>query len=159
MSNRIEEHRAILASARAYLDNILDQVGDRWDAQVYSDGLGWTVQQIVHHLADADRGHNFQLLGIAQGQSPIPEDFDVERYNASVTKKTAEKSVQQSRDDLNENRASLNEWLNQIDDATLDLEGRHATLRIMSISEILKLMAGHERMHAKDIADTLGITS
>lgn len=157
MSERIEEHRALLADARAYLNRVLDQVGDRWDEQVYSDGLGWTVRQIVHHLADADRGHNFQLLGIANGQSPIPEDFDVERYNASVTKKTVEKSPEQSRADLNENRASLNEWLDSIDDATLELEGRHASLKIMSISEILKLIAGHERLHAKDIADTLGI--
>jgi hypothetical protein len=157
MSDRIAEHRDILVSARAYLDNILDQVGDRWDEQVYSDGLGWTVKQIVHHLADADRGHNFQLLGIAQGQSPIPEDFDLERYNASVTKKTVEKSVEQSRADLNENRASLNEWLDNLDEATLDVEGRHASLKIMSVSQILKLMAGHERMHAKDIADALGI--
>lgn len=157
MSERIEEHREILASARAYLNNVLDQVGDRWEEQVYSDGLGWTVKQIVHHLADADRGHNFQLLGIANGQSPIPEDFDIERYNANVTKKTVEKSVEQSRADLSENRASLNEWLDNLDESQLELEGRHASLKIMSISQILKLMAGHERLHAKDIADTLGI--
>ncbi|RMG70556.1 MAG: hypothetical protein D6711_17050, partial [Chloroflexi bacterium] len=57
-----------LAESRTYLDQVLDQVGDRWEQQVYSDGLGWTVRQLVAHLADAERGHYLQVTNIAEGK-------------------------------------------------------------------------------------------
>ena len=52
---------------------------------------------------------------------------------------------------LKASRAELLEWLGTIDDATLDKKGRHATLRILSIAEIMDVMAFHEAGHADDI--------
>lgn len=157
MSERKKKITETMQAARDQLNNVLDQVGDNWDKQVYSDGLEWTIGQIVNHLADAERGHLYQVTTIAKGEVAIPEDFDIERYNKGVTKKTVDKAPEQARAELTEHRAQLNSWLATIDDATLDVEGRHASLQILSIETILFGMAGHEQGHAMDIAKALEI--
>lgn len=157
MSERIVQIRQELAESRALLDRVLDAVGDRWETQVYSDGLAWTVRQLANHLADADRGHNHQVMNIAEGNEVIPPDFDVERYNRRLTEKTAEQSGEQARALLNASRAQLNAWLDTLDDDQLDRQGRHASLNILTVYQILQVMCEHERAHARDIAAALGI--
>jgi uncharacterized damage-inducible protein DinB len=157
MTERIDSLRGKLATARDYLNAVLDQVGDRWDTEVYSDGLQWSVGQLLNHLADADRGHNYQVMSIAAGKEAIPEDFDIERYNKGVTNKTAEQTPEQAREMLAANRVALDRWLADLEDAALDIEGRHASLRILSVAQILQVIADHERGHAEDIARRLNI--
>lgn len=156
MSERIAQHKEKLAAARAYLNQVFDQVGDRWDTQVYSDGAAWTVRQLATHLMLTDRGHNNMVMAIARGENTIPEDFDLERYNKRSVEKNADVTIDQIRLNLKAYREELNAWLDSIDDATLDREGRHGTLRILSISQILDVVAGHERGHAEDILKALG---
>lgn len=158
MSERIEQIKADLASARQHLEHVLDAVGDRWDIQVYSDGAGWTVKQLAIHLADADRGTNGQVMGIAAGREVIPSDFDLNRYNKRAVEKRNEMSIEEVRQSLSATRAELLTWLDTIDDAALDKKGRHATMQILSVAEILGVMAAHERGHANDIADVLGLS-
>lgn len=157
MSSRLEEMKQRLADARQHLNTVLDQVGDRWESQVYADGLGWTVRQLVNHLADADKGHNNQVMNIAEGVNIIPEDFDIERYNRRITEKTADKTAAESRLNLETSRHKLNEWLNALDETKLDQKGRHASLHILTVEQILQVMADHERNHANDIAAVLDI--
>lgn len=158
MSERIQALKQKLIDGREYVNRILDQVTeDQWETQVYSDGLQWTVRQIVAHVADADKGHNRQVMSIATGESIIPEDFDIERYNASMTRKNADKPIAESRAQLQTTREQLMAWLETIDETTLDKKGRHASLRILSVEQILGWMPEHERLHVQDIATTLGI--
>jgi hypothetical protein len=60
--------------------------------------------------------------------------------------------VQQARAELAEHRQQLNQRLD-----ALDRKGRHASLRIMSIEEILRLPANHEEQSAEDMARALEI--
>ncbi len=157
MSERIQRITATLDETRARLNSLLDQVGDRWETQVYSDGLQWTVRQLLNHLADADRGHNNQVMNIAEGKDIIPADFDVERYNRRVTEKTVDKPAAQAREELAESRAALIAWLSTLDEAKLEMQGRHASLRILTVEQILQVLNDHERAHAEDIAKALNL--
>jgi hypothetical protein len=159
MPETIAQLRQNLESARAYLNTVLDAAADHTDAQVYSDGLQWNVRQIAVHLSDADRGHNSQIMAFNEARDIIPEDFDIERYNKRVTEKRAETTFAEARAALSESRAALNVWLDTLDEAALDKTGRHASLRILSIREVLQWMALHERQHADDIASALKITA
>jgi hypothetical protein len=155
MSERKQAIKAKLSETRDYLNSLLDQVGDRWEQQVYSDGLGWTVRQLVNHLTDADRGHMNQAMTYAEGGELVPADFDIERYNAHITRKTAEKSPAQALEELAAQRQQIFEWLDNVDEAKLDLKGRHASLKMMTVEEILRYSAAHEHQHAVELADAL----
>lgn len=152
-----ETIKAGLAEARDLLNRVLDSVGDRWEASVYSDGAAWNVRQLVIHMAIADKGMNNQVMGIAEGREVIPADFDVDRYNKRSVEKQAEMTPEQARASLVESRAALLDWLNQADPSVLDRSGRHASLRILTVGQILDVMIAHERDHARDIARALDI--
>ncbi len=155
MSERIEKHKENLISTRQHLDNVLDSVGDRWETPVYSEGAAWNVKQLLIHLAISDKGQSITVQKIAVGQDPIPEDFDVERYNRRSVEKQADMTVEQARESLRESRADLMAWLDTIEEAALSRQGRHANLNIFSVSQFLDIMAHHEQTHADDIAAVL----
>ncbi len=152
MSERIAQLKAGLIASRQHLDILLDTLASQnlWDMPVYADG--WNAKQVLIHVTDADRGHNNQVQGIAAGREVIPADFDLERYNRRSVEKRAEMTVDELRQALTSQRADLFAWLDSLDEAALDITGRHASLRIMSVEQILRHLANHERTHADDIA-------
>ncbi|MCU0497962.1 MAG: DinB family protein [Anaerolineae bacterium] len=157
MSERIKNIRHKLIESADFVNTVLDQVGEQTDVQVYSDGLGWTVRQLVVHLSEAYRGMNNQAINISEGRDLIPPDFDIERYNKRQTEKNADKTFEQARGELQTAREQLLTWLDSLDDEKLDHKGRHASLRVMSVEEILLLQALHEKGHAADIAHALNL--
>lgn len=153
----IQTLKAELAATRATLHSVLDQVGDRWETQIYSDGAAWTAHQLLIHLAITEQGQVNTIMAVAEGKNIVPEDFDLNRYNQRSVEKRAEMTVEQARQQLDETRAKFNDWLDHLDEATLDLTGRHGSLKVMSIAEFLQTIASHERAHADDMARVLGI--
>lgn len=146
-----------LEASAAYIARVLDRVGDRWEQQIYPDGLQWNARQVLIHIVEADRGHNFQAMTIAEGKEAIPADFDVERYNARTTEKFAAKTADEARAELATHHQALLAWLDTVDDAKLNLEGRHASGAIMTVRNIIRLRAAHAERHARDIARVLEI--
>ncbi|MBI5666764.1 MAG: DinB family protein [Chloroflexi bacterium] len=157
MTARIDVIKRQLAEARQYLNNVLDQVGDRWDAQVYAEGAAWTVRQLLVHLMITDKGHNNMMMAIARGENTIPDDFDLERFNRRSVEKRAEVTPEEARAALAQTAAERDAWLDTIDDDTLLKQGRHGSMRVLSIEQILGVVADHDRNHANDIARVLGI--
>jgi hypothetical protein len=158
MSERIAKIKEDLADGRRYLNNVFDQVGDRWDTQVYSEGAAWTVKQLAIHLMITDKGHNNMLKGIDSGEETVPADFDLERFNRRSVEKRADTPIDEVRSSLATTAAEREAWLDTIDEATLDKKGRHGTMRILTIEQILGVVALHDRDHAADIARVLNIS-
>jgi hypothetical protein len=148
---RIEAHVEKLNQARQFLLATLSKIAERGDEQIYSDGAQWTVRQLAIHILIADKGHNAMILGAARGESIIPEDYDLERFNKRSVDKSAEMTLEQVEAGLIHTRAELLTWLAEQNDSVLDKQARHATLRIMSISQMLDIMAWHETTHSTDI--------
>jgi hypothetical protein len=158
MSNpSLPEIRQKFEQSRDTLYGILDQLGDRGNTPVYNEGLQWDVRQVVCHLADAQRGNLNQMVNIADGKDIIPADFDIERYNRRSTEKGAEKTIEQARAELDTFYANLFAWLEAVQPEQLERSGRHASLNIMTVRDILRLTLLHERGHIRDIAGALGI--
>lgn len=157
MSERMQKIKSDLADGHARLNYVLDRVGDRWTTPVYSEGAAWNVHQLATHLMITDKGHNNTLMGIAKGEEVIPADFDLERYNRRSVEKRGEVPIAEIRSALDTTFNERNAWLDTLDDATLDKKGRHGSMRVLSIEEILKVVADHDRDHANDIARVLNI--
>jgi hypothetical protein len=157
MTGRVDEAKQQLAEARWYLNKVLDQVGDRWDAQVYTEGESWTVKQVLLHLMITDKGHNNMMMAIARGENTIPDDFDLDRYNRRSVEKRADVSPEQARAALTQTAAEREAWLDTIDDDVMLKQGRHGSMRILTIGQILDVVADHDRSHGNDIAKALDI--
>jgi hypothetical protein len=155
--SRTQELKTALAESRQHLNHVLDLVGDRWDTPVYTEGAAWTVRQLAIHLMISDKGQSNTAMAIARGEDLIPADFDLERYNRRSVEKRAETSIGDVRAGLAESFAEREAWLDSLDDAALDNQGRHGSGRILSVAQIMQVMADHERDHANDIAKVLNI--
>lgn len=158
MSDRITAYKQKLADSLAYVELVLGQVGDQWEAQVYSEGAAWTVRQLLIHLVITDKGHNGMMMAAVKGENTIPDDFDLERFNRRSVEKRAEMTPDELLNALRASAAERNIWLDTIDDAALEKTGRHGTMQILSVAQMLDIVSAHERTHAGDIARVLGIT-
>jgi uncharacterized damage-inducible protein DinB len=155
-AERIAQIKSRLATAREYLDSVLDSVGDRWETPVYSDGAAWNVRQLLIHMSIAEAGIFRRIQGIVNGEEDIPTDFDLERYNKRSVEKNADMSPEQARANLNAAREKLNAWVDDLSsEDILGLQGLHPTMRMMTVEEMLNIVAWHERDHAQDIAKAL----
>jgi hypothetical protein len=152
MSERITAAKKRLAEARNTLNQALDLIGERGEEQIYSEGAQWTLRQLAIHLSLSDAGQSQMLYHYAEGKDYIPADYDIERYNKRSVEKKAEMSLHEASVALEQSRAELLRWLDGLsDEAVLDKKGRHANMQILSLSEIIEVMAKHEEAHAKDI--------
>jgi hypothetical protein len=152
MSERVAYHKTRLNESRAKLNEALDLIHKRSNEQIYSEGAQWTVRQLAIHLALSDKGHNSMVYRYAEGKEFVPADYDIDRYNKRSVEKSDEMTLAQARDSLAQSRAEFLEWLDALEDESiLDKIGRHATLKMMTLSEIMDTMAGHEEGHTNDM--------
>ena len=58
---------------------------------VYAHGTTaeWTVQALLAHMANAAEGMLQIAQAVARGGNPVPEDWDVDRWNQSQVRKHA----------------------------------------------------------------------
>ena len=117
------------------------QIGD-WEKTIQDEDQQWTVRQIVSHLVDAQRGMTGQISKISAGEDIIPADFDLNRWNRRAVEKQADKTPQDLIASLEDGRTALKQVVNGLSDDQLDKRGRHSSLQIMSVEEIIRLIAG-----------------
>ncbi len=159
----IDRKQAILADlerARAVLNSVLDKLTpEQWAMPVQEGDAHWTAHQVLSHLFDAERGMISQAVRIAAGEEPIPPDFDLNRWNKRATEKLKDKSVAELRQGLAELSLKLKEELDKLSEAQLDRIGRHSSLQMMSVEQIIQLIGAHEIAHAEGIAAALGLAT
>lgn len=153
MSNRKDAIREFITTKNAESVAVLSQLGENdWTRLVYSTESGtWTARDVLAHLADSEKGLLGQAQRISAGQKGVPADFDLTRWNKRVVEKRAGRSPAEMLADIREGHAQALAFLDQVAEADLDREGRHASGRIMSVGAILRQMADHRTTHAAEI--------
>ena len=144
-----------LARARAGLLDLVDPFGDaEWDTVAYSDGQEWTTADILRHLTGAEASMTRLIELIREGGDGVPADFDLQRWNARGIEKAGEKLPRELITEMSHNRTHLFDIIDGLQEDDWSKNGRHGSLRIMTIEEILNLIADHETRHAQDIRET-----
>jgi hypothetical protein len=144
--------QAKLVENRAALFMLLqDLTEERWETAVFSESTIWTVSDIVRHLEGAERSMITLMDRIRQGSEGVPEDFDLDRWNASRIKKAKELQPPELMTAMEKNRENLWQFMDSLSDEDWQKKGRHGSLRIMTIEEICHIIADHEAVHANDI--------
>ncbi|MCA9900594.1 MAG: DinB family protein [Anaerolineales bacterium] len=150
------EITAKLYDSRQQLMTFFEGLDDAaWATAVYDENTTWTITDILRHLVDSERGMTGMMAQWQQGNDPIPPDFDLARWNSRAIQKTAEKSPQELLHNMQENRASLLGFINTLQDEDWSKQGRHGSLRIMSIEEVCHLIANHEMDHLRVMQELL----
>jgi uncharacterized damage-inducible protein DinB len=151
MSERIEQLKSMLNESRAALLAAVEQIGDRSEEQIYSDGAGWTLRQLVIHLLITERGIARVIQAAYAGANPITPDYDVDRYNQRSVEKHADMTIAEALAGLHEARQQFLAWLDTVEDAKLDVVTRHPLQDEIPLWQFIERQALHERMHARDI--------
>lgn len=152
MDEKKETIKSELRDARSDLFAVLQELSEpAWDTTVYSEGETWTVVDILRHLTAAERDMTLLVERIRQGSGGVPADFDLDRWNARTIEKAETKSPADLQEEMLDNRSHLVKVIDSIKPEEWDIQGRHGSLRIMTVEEILRLIADHERRHTVDI--------
>ena len=141
-----------LSGVRQTLLATLDDLeSEEWEKTVYMEHAYWTVKDLFGHLMDSERSMTRLIETIKEGGEGVPPDFDLNRWNARTIKKTLDLTPDEIRSEMITNRGRLLEMLSDMPDEDWSKKGRHGSLQIMSVEEILNLIADHENEHLRDI--------
>ncbi|MEM7125764.1 MAG: DinB family protein [Chloroflexota bacterium] len=130
---------------------------EQWDVTVFSEGAQWSVLSTLRHLAESERGMSIQIHKIRKGGPTIPENFDLNRWNAGTDKRMAEFSANEIVATLQATRTKTIEVMESLQDEDWSKEGRHPSQEIYSIEQYYGIIHGHQLAHAQDIRNALGI--
>jgi hypothetical protein len=128
---------------------------DGWQTAVFSEETSWTVRDLLYHLADSERSMTRLMMQIREGGEGVPADFDLNRWNARVAKRSKDRTPATLLGDMAENQAQLLQFVDSLEEADWAKQGRHGSLHIMSIEEICHLIADHERTHTEHMRQAL----
>ncbi len=138
------------------LETIVGLSDEELATAVYSEETVWTVGDLIRHLASAESSMTRLMQGIQAGGDGAAPDFDLARWNASRIAKVKDKAHTEIIQSMSQNRERLFAFIDSLEPADWDKEGRHGSLKIMSITEICEIIASHERHHLADIREALG---
>ncbi len=94
------------------------------------------------------------LKSIATGSaSPLPPDFDNDRFNAETVAQAKGETVEQLRDDLVASRRKLFNVLDALTPEQLERYGTHPLQGSLTVKEFLAVMYAHETVHVREIVE------
>ncbi|HUH97523.1 MAG TPA: DinB family protein [Anaerolineales bacterium] len=128
---------------------------DQWNREVYTEGSVWTIRSILAHLMASERALVGLFESIRQGGAGVPEDFVIDRYNASQQEKTKALTPADLLDQYKAVRAETLTWLSGIPDSDLEKTGRHPFLGITTLREMVKMVYIHNQTHYRDLRRVL----
>jgi len=128
---------------------------DQWKKEVYTEGSVWTIRNILAHLMTSERAFLKLFENIHQGGPGVPDDFVIDRYNASQQEKTQNMTPQELLEKYKEMRVRMIEWISRISDSDLQKTGRHPFLGITTLREMVKMVYVHNQIHYRDLRRVL----
>lgn len=151
-------YRKKLTEARNELMSFLNSLSDeQFNSPVFSDEQTWSVRDVLSHLAENERGMSIHIYKIKNGRETVPEEFDVNEWNAGVKERMGTPTREELLKTLEETRAKTLEGLESLGDDEWQLKGRHPVQGVITIEEYYNTIANHDLHHLNDIKTGLGI--
>lgn len=146
-----------LIHAREQLLELIGQLqSSDWNKPVQSIEGGWTVQQVLLHIATSETGQTATGKAIAAGQPTVPNDFDLDRYNRRQTEKNKDKQPPEILFGMAESQQKLLAFLDEVPEEALDKSGKHARGDVITLEQLFRRIADHEAEHTAQIKAALG---
>ena len=129
---------------------------DQWLLMIYTEGMEWTLKDLLAHLGSAERAFLFYGRDILAGGEGAPEGFDINRFNQTEVGSLRKRTVEQLLAELRAARQETIDLAGQIADEDFARKGRHPFFGQMSLDEVFKLIYRHNMMHLRDVRRVLG---
>ncbi len=155
---RREGLRARLAHGRETFLGVVSALDEAaLDRPVWAEGGTWTARELIGHVAYAEAGMRPLIAGGVAGSAPIPPaDFDIDRYNAGNLRRARAQTIPELLARLDDSRQETLRLLAPLTARELDLPVQHPVAGPTTVEGIFRIIAYHERLHAKDLRAVLG---
>jgi len=156
---RVESLIAKLEKGRSKtLQSLSSLVPDQWARIVYLEPSAWEVRDLVAHFVSAEERLLELAQDVASGGQGAPAGFDYHAFNAEEHQRLQNKSPEELLRALDEARRATLEWVRTLEDARLDLVGRHPALGEITLETMLTAIYGHQLLHMRDLQSRLNST-
>ena len=158
MSARSAALRKQLETHHAELQVMLGSLQpEQMQSAVYAHGTAaeWTVQALLVHMANAADGMLQIAQAVARGGNPVPEDWDVDRWNQSQVRKHAAQPAAALISRIQKAHAGWIEFVEVVSDLELERMGRHPIGRTLSVKQMVQTHALHQVQHIRELATAL----
>jgi hypothetical protein len=136
---------------------LIGQMGiDDWEHPVQTAEGGWTVKQMMLHLATSESGQIRTAQAIAAGQPTVPDDFDLDRYNKRQIEKNQAKQPPEILFGMAESQQKLLALLETVTADDLEKRGKHGRGDVISLEQLFYRIGEHEAEHTAEIKQALG---
>ncbi len=144
--------------SRTALFELLNSLApEQWQTTVFAEGDKWTVATVLAHLVESERGMSIHVHKIRKGEATIADDFDLNRWNAGLTRRTGDVAPQELMANAVATRAKTLEVMDSLDESEWELTGRHPSRGQISITQYYETIHAHEVAHLRDIGKALGV--
>lgn len=130
---------------------------DQWSSSIYSDGMQWTLKDLLAHLISAEREFLYYGRQIVAGGSGAPEGFDVNGFNNQAVTAMREHEIDRLLADLRAVRQQTIDLVAEFKDEDFVRSGRHPFFEQMTIEGMFRLIYRHNMMHMRDVRRVLGL--
>jgi uncharacterized protein (TIGR03083 family) len=132
---------------------------DRWQTVIYTDGMKWSIKDVLAHQVSAERKLQFYGQDILNGGEGAPAGFVVNEFNNAEVAGLSDRSVAELLADLRSVRQTTIDLARTIAEAEFARCGRHPVFGLISMEEMFKLIYRHNMLHARDIRKATGGTN
>jgi hypothetical protein len=123
---------------------------EQWKTQVYTEGDTWTLRNILAHFVTTEQGFLKLFASILEGGEGVPENFSIDRNNASQQDKTREIPPGDLLNLFLSVREQMVSWVSDRSSEELALEGRHPFLGQVKLGDMVKMIYRHNQIHFRD---------
>ena len=129
---------------------------DQQSMTIYTDGMAWSLKDLLAHLCSAERTFLYYGRDILSGGEGAPEGFDINAFNQREVGQSRGRTFAQLLNELRAARKETIDLVGLIADEDFARSGRHPFFGQMSIDDMFKLIYRHNMMHLRDVRRAIG---
>jgi hypothetical protein len=142
----------ILADHAASLAILQALTPEQWEMPAPSESdAPWKARDVLAHLAASEGGQLHQINKCLAGEPPVPDDFDLTRFNRRSVQKQADKLPADLLNAIAAGHAKVLARLDEVNESDLDKSGRHARGDVLTVEQFFIRVTEHRRQHAEEL--------
>ena len=128
---------------------------DKWDQQISDEDGAWTVKELVGHFVTSEDYLLKIAKDIASGGEGAPRDTNIDKINQEDVNKFPKLPLGDLLNLLIDTRRKTVEWVQELDEATLDMIGYHPTLGTSNVETVIFSIYAHQLLHMREVVPRL----